>query len=233
MTRYRRDESRTNEHGQIEHFARWMGGPSLSAVEGVVCDDGKTRTVEVTGDADTYFSIPARTHANGKTVSGFLHVEDGRWAFTSTGENRSAIRRADAERLPHTGALLMPSHAAIGDVVAYPAADYGGCGIGRVIGLAERDGCGNPYVDDDGSPIRRLIVLALSEDAHHAYQRHIAPCDVTGCRRVTDTTFLQWFFSGPLASTSDLIRTADYGAMGERYFAESCNPDGSLKKRGS
>lgn len=39
---------------------------------GVLCSDGKRRTARITGEADTYFSIPAAVTVKGKTVSGFV-----------------------------------------------------------------------------------------------------------------------------------------------------------------
>lgn len=37
-----------------------------------LCQDGKRRTAWISGEADTYFSIPARVKVHGRTVSGFV-----------------------------------------------------------------------------------------------------------------------------------------------------------------
>lgn len=44
----------------------------LLKVKNVPCTDGKTRTATITGEPQTFSTIPARVHAHGKTVSGFL-----------------------------------------------------------------------------------------------------------------------------------------------------------------
>lgn len=36
------------------------------------CPDGKARVAVITGEADTFFSVPARVKAKGKTVTGFV-----------------------------------------------------------------------------------------------------------------------------------------------------------------
>ena len=58
----------------------------------VLCEDGKERTINV-GTADTYFSVPGRTRAKGKTVTGFVSFDDDlqRWTFKATGKNAGAI----------------------------------------------------------------------------------------------------------------------------------------------
>lgn len=96
MPIYRRDRSQVNEHGQTLHYAEWMGGPTLAAVVSAVCADGKGRTVNVRGEADTFFSIPASTRIGGKYASGYLYVEDGRWFFRATGVRFAKEEQHDA-----------------------------------------------------------------------------------------------------------------------------------------
>jgi len=36
------------------------------------CSDGKTRTVTITGQPDTFFSVPGNVKVKGKTVTGFV-----------------------------------------------------------------------------------------------------------------------------------------------------------------
>lgn len=47
----------------------------LLAVRGALCSDGKRRTARVTGEPDTFFSLPARVKVRGRTVTGFLTVD--------------------------------------------------------------------------------------------------------------------------------------------------------------
>lgn len=49
-------------------------GPFASPVkvERALCPDGKRRTAWITGEADTFFSIPARVTYKGRTVTGFV-----------------------------------------------------------------------------------------------------------------------------------------------------------------
>lgn len=41
-------------------------------VKNCLCPDGKRRTVKITGQATTYFSIPASVKYKGKSISGFI-----------------------------------------------------------------------------------------------------------------------------------------------------------------
>ena len=91
--RMRRDISEVNEASQTLYFSKWMGGPTLSAIKDCICTDGKRRLVEITGEPDTMFTVPARTKANGKTVGGYVTVDDGVYKFFSSGRNRDVIAR--------------------------------------------------------------------------------------------------------------------------------------------
>jgi len=69
---------------QKEWFARWMGGPTLSKVEGAVCEDGSRRTAFVSGDPDTWFSVPGYVHRKSRRVKGFLTKGNGaEWEFVA------------------------------------------------------------------------------------------------------------------------------------------------------
>ncbi len=50
---------------------------SLLAIKDCLCPDGKRRLARVTGEADTFFSVPARVTYRGKTVTGFVSFHDG------------------------------------------------------------------------------------------------------------------------------------------------------------
>lgn len=91
---------------------------SMALVRNCLCADGERRSVRVTGEPDSAFTIPARTKARGKTVSGFLTyldwpTESGKaLVFVPTGRNRHvidgeysriirrAMERVDGRQLP-------------------------------------------------------------------------------------------------------------------------------------
>ena len=70
-------------NGAVAYSARWLGGPSLSLVRNCPTDDPaiSPRTVYVTGEPDTWFSHPAACKYRGKTVRGWLGMNDGNWIF--------------------------------------------------------------------------------------------------------------------------------------------------------
>lgn len=75
VTRYRRDTSLQQPDGATLWFAEWLGGPTLAAIANCRLENlagDMRRTVEITGEARTYFSIPARTSIGGKTVMGYV-----------------------------------------------------------------------------------------------------------------------------------------------------------------
>lgn len=68
---------------------------SLAAIENCNCEDGKRRYVRITGEPDTFFSVPARITYKGKTISGFVsYDDDNEPKFTATGKNKALIKSA-------------------------------------------------------------------------------------------------------------------------------------------
>jgi len=62
MQKYRADRSETQKDGAILWYADWMDEPNLSRIDDcrlVNMEGDMRRTVYITGEADTYFSIPA------------------------------------------------------------------------------------------------------------------------------------------------------------------------------
>lgn len=80
MSRYRCDKSEKQADGAVLWFAEWMGGPTLSKIVNCRVDlvGDMRRTVEITGEPDTMFSIPARTKIGGKHVNGYVTGDDDR-----------------------------------------------------------------------------------------------------------------------------------------------------------
>ena len=77
MQKYRADYSKPMPDGAVAWFAKWFGGPSLAKID--ACHiHGTTlrRTVYVTGEPDTWFSIPAATRVKGRYVGGYLTGSD-------------------------------------------------------------------------------------------------------------------------------------------------------------
>jgi hypothetical protein len=70
-------------------YGDW-GYSRLIKVTGALCEDGVRRTATVTGEADTFFSVPARVSAKGKTVSGFLSRDGDDWKFTAYSYRKNA-----------------------------------------------------------------------------------------------------------------------------------------------
>lgn len=72
-------------------FALWMGGPTLSKIEDCAVDGlgpSFRRTVYITGEPDSFFSIPAACSVEGRTVKGFITSDDTGSYFCS-----KALRR--------------------------------------------------------------------------------------------------------------------------------------------
>ena len=78
--KYRVDRIETNEHGQQIGYTDWIGGPTVAKVE-AGCPDGRTRWAYVTGEPDTWFSLPAYVNHGRRKVRGWLGTTDGRWEF--------------------------------------------------------------------------------------------------------------------------------------------------------
>lgn len=52
-------------------FGWYLGGAAL-------CSDGKVRKIKrISETADTWFSIPASIRVNGRTVAGYISIDDG------------------------------------------------------------------------------------------------------------------------------------------------------------
>lgn len=71
------------------HMGMWH---QLVAMRNVLCEDGKERTI-YTREPDTFFTVPGRTSARGKTVTGFVSYDSDieRFTFKATGKHRDLI----------------------------------------------------------------------------------------------------------------------------------------------
>lgn len=64
----------------------------LVCMKNVLCEDGRERTI-YTREADTFFTVPGRTSAKGKTVTGFVSYDSDieRFTFKATGKYRDLL----------------------------------------------------------------------------------------------------------------------------------------------
>jgi hypothetical protein len=81
---YRCDRAKAQDDGALIWYADWMGGPSISKIANcrlVNIAGDMRRTVVITGEADTYFSVPAECRIMGCHVRGYVTSDDGNLVF--------------------------------------------------------------------------------------------------------------------------------------------------------
>jgi hypothetical protein len=79
LQRYRADEKHSQPDGGIVWLSKWLGGPSLAKIDNcrlINLAGDMRRTVYITGEADTYFSIPAVCNLYGCRVRGYVTGDD-------------------------------------------------------------------------------------------------------------------------------------------------------------
>ncbi len=84
MQKYRADKSEPQADGAVLWHTEWMGGPTLAKIDNCLLANlagDMRRTVYVTGEADTYFSIPAVCKLAGKRIRGYVSSDDGLLVF--------------------------------------------------------------------------------------------------------------------------------------------------------
>jgi hypothetical protein len=86
VQKYRADVWEKQNDGAIVWSTKWLGGPTLAKIENCRWESligDVRRTVYITGEADTYFSIPAVCSYAGKRIRGYV---------TGDGEGNSVFR---------------------------------------------------------------------------------------------------------------------------------------------
>jgi hypothetical protein len=81
LQKYRFDITEPAANGVIVLRSDWMGGQPISGLRNCPCGDYGRRTVYVTGEPDTQFSIPAAISVKGKRVRGWIGCTDEQWEF--------------------------------------------------------------------------------------------------------------------------------------------------------
>ncbi len=79
MQKYRADECKRQDDGAKVWHANWIGGPMISKIENcrlVTLAGDMRRTVYITGEPDTWFSIPAVCKIQGCRVRGYVTSDD-------------------------------------------------------------------------------------------------------------------------------------------------------------
>lgn len=85
LQKYRADTAGPEQkNGAVPHYTAWAFGPTLALIRNcpVVNANLSPRTVYITGEADTWFSIPAVCRYRGKTITGYCCTDDaGEYCF--------------------------------------------------------------------------------------------------------------------------------------------------------
>ena len=85
MQKYRADFSTKQGDGAVVWCSRWFGGEPLARINNCRIESmegGMRRTVYVTGEPDTWFSIPAAIRLQGCYVRGYITSDDaGNYVF--------------------------------------------------------------------------------------------------------------------------------------------------------
>ena len=79
MQKYRADTNKTQSDGAKLWFAQWMGGPTLAKINNCRLESlqgDMRRTVYITGEPDTWFSLPAICKIAGCRVKGYVTGDD-------------------------------------------------------------------------------------------------------------------------------------------------------------
>lgn len=80
MQKYRADKAEKQPDGAIVWRTEWMGGPTLARIDNCRLENlagDMRRTVYITGEPDTYFSVPAVCRIAGCRVRGYVTNADG------------------------------------------------------------------------------------------------------------------------------------------------------------
>ena len=92
LQKYRADRAEPQTDGSTRYYADWMGGPSLAKIANCrIATVDTRRMVYVTGEPDTWFSIPAACKVKGATVRGYLTSDDAGMIFHAMDAHRHLL----------------------------------------------------------------------------------------------------------------------------------------------
>lgn len=76
LQKYRADEAGPKQsNGGVPYYTRWIGGPTLALVRNCPTPFGP-RTVYISGEPDTWFSIPAALEYRRRRITGYVTTDD-------------------------------------------------------------------------------------------------------------------------------------------------------------
>lgn len=84
MQKYRADKSEVQADGAIVWRSVWMGGTPLARINNCRLENlagDMRRTVYITGEPDTWFSVPAVCRLMGCWIRGYVTMDDGNVVF--------------------------------------------------------------------------------------------------------------------------------------------------------
>lgn len=92
MQKYRADRSRLESDGSVSWIAEWIGGPTLAKINNCRINGFDRRlTVYVTGEADTWFSLPAATRCKGRYVKGYITSDEQGYIFHAMDSHKERL----------------------------------------------------------------------------------------------------------------------------------------------
>ena len=93
MQKYRADKSTQQADGATLWHANWIGGPTLAKIQHCrLADTTLRRAVYVTGEPDTWFSIPAATRVKGRYIAGYVTTDDdGLYVFRPMNRHKDRL----------------------------------------------------------------------------------------------------------------------------------------------
>ena len=74
VMKYRCDISKVQADNSVCYFAQWLGGPTLAKIKNcrLSLAGDMRRTVTITGEPDTWFSVPAEIKLAGCRIKGYI-----------------------------------------------------------------------------------------------------------------------------------------------------------------
>lgn len=105
MQVYRADKSERQADGAVNWYSQWVGGPTLAKIDNCLLESlegDMRRTVYVTGEPDTWFSIPAVCKLMGCRVRGYV---------TRTADGLNVFRHVYYGLATALMLLAVPAHA--------------------------------------------------------------------------------------------------------------------------